>query len=289
MTDRLKPVLVLGMGRSGTTLLMQLLGTSPRILFDRAYPFEVRYLTYLLRWVLLLGQKWQAGHGWDPAATFNPPDEKMGPFPYLEADFWGHQDLWRSCLETAWGEFSKFAMSRAGAARDGEGAIRYYAEKIPFWVPGYLRQVMPYRVILLVRDPRDVFLSITAFDRKRGFSGFSRRADDDDWTFAARFVKLCRERFAVMREEEKVARSLLVKYESLVIDLAAETQRLSQWLGVELNAGWVGKHVSSFAHHMTSESPHESAGRWRRELSRKLNEFFLRELEQELRYFGYAT
>ena len=42
------------------------------------------------------------------------------------------------------------------------------------------QQCFCHTLILLVRDPRDVFLSITAFDKKRGFSGFSRRADDDD-------------------------------------------------------------------------------------------------------------
>ncbi len=277
------------MGRSGTTLLMQLLSTSPQIAFDRVYPFEVRYLTYLLHWALLLGQKWQPGHGWDPVTNFNPPDERIGPFPYLNAEFWGDQELWRNCLETAWREFSKVAIAKTQANSKKQPSLLYYAEKIPFWVPSYLRRAMQYRVILLIRDPRDVFLSITAFDRKRGFSGFSRRAEDDDWTFAARFVKLCRERFTVMREQERTARSLLVKYERLVINIAAETQRLTQWLGVQLDAGWVERQILDFALHMTSKSPRESAGRWRRELPEKLNEFFLQELGEELGYFGYMA
>jgi hypothetical protein len=130
-------------------------------------------------------------------------------------------------------------------------------------------------------------LSITAFDKRRGFSGFSRRADDDDWTFAKPFVKLCRARFKTMREEEAAPSSILLNYERLAVDLAVEAQRLSQWLGVRLNAGLVENQVSNFAHHMTTNSPRESVERWRRELPAGLNKFFLKELGGELRYFGH--
>ncbi|MBZ0168958.1 MAG: sulfotransferase [Kofleriaceae bacterium] len=285
----LTPLLVLGAGRSGTTLLMQLLGSSPQILFDRVYPFEVRYFTYLLRWALVLHQEWQPGNSWGPAEIFTPPDGRIGPFPYVGAPLWEHQQLWTRCFTAAWGEFSRSAGIRAH--RDGPTLTPplYYAEKIPFWVPAYVRQVIPYKIILLVRDPRDIFLSITAFDRKRGFPGFTRRPEDDDWTFAVRFVALCRERFKVQREETGSPGSILVKYERLAIDPEGEAQRLSQWLGVTLDVGGVDNHVPYLARHMTSESPRESVERWRRELSAKLNRFFVQELREELQHFGYET
>ena len=46
----LVPVLVDGTGRDGTTLAMQLLGTAAEIAFDRTYPYEQRYFSYLLQW-----------------------------------------------------------------------------------------------------------------------------------------------------------------------------------------------------------------------------------------------
>jgi len=52
----LTPVLVSGYGRSGTTALMALLATDPRVAFDRRYPFENRYLTYLVKFCLLTGR-----------------------------------------------------------------------------------------------------------------------------------------------------------------------------------------------------------------------------------------
>jgi hypothetical protein len=285
----LEPLLVLGAGRSGTTLLMQLLGSSPQILFDRVYPFEVRYFTYFLRWALVLHQEWQPGNSWGPAELFTPPDGRIGPFPYVGAQLWEHRQLWTGCFTEAWREFSRSAGIRAH--RDDPTLVPplYYAEKIPFWVPAYVRQVIPYKVIVLVRDPRDMFLSITAFDKKRGFPGFTRRVDDDDWTFAGRFVTLCRERFGLQRQEAGLPGSILVKYEHLVVDPEREAQRLSQWLGVTLDAGSIEHHAPHLGRHMTSESPRESVERWRRELSAELNRLFVQELREELQHFGYET
>lgn len=284
----LEPLLVLGAGRSGTTLMMQLLGSSPQIVCDRVYPFEVRYLTYLLRWALVLGQEWQPGDGWGPAENFTAPDGRIGPFPHADAALWDHRQLWPRCFAAAWREFSHIASARAH--RDDTALpLLYYAEKIPFWMPAHLREIIPYKVILLVRDPRDLFLSITAFDRKRGFPGFTRRAGDDDRTFAERFTAVCRERFKIQREAVGWPGSILVKYEHLVVDLENEAKRLGQWLGITLDAGSVRAQAPRLKHHMTSESPHESVERWRRELSKELNGLFVRELREELQYFGYET
>ena len=101
-------------------------------------------------------------------------------------------------------------------------------------------------MILLVRDPRDVFLSMTAMDKKRGFPGFARRADDDDWTFARRFVKLCQQAFEVTRAEEANSCNILVKYERLALDLANESQRLSgTWASASTPASSKGRRRNS--------------------------------------------
>ena len=58
----LTPILVAGYGRSGTTALMALLGSDPRVAFDRRHPYENRYLTYQTKFALL-----SARHGPQPA------------------------------------------------------------------------------------------------------------------------------------------------------------------------------------------------------------------------------
>src|SRR5438132_13668463 len=62
--DPLMPILVVGYGRVGSTALMALLGTDERVAFDRRYPFEHRYVTYVAKLSLLA-----AGPGGSPIST----------------------------------------------------------------------------------------------------------------------------------------------------------------------------------------------------------------------------
>lgn len=290
-TSILEPILVNSTGRSGTTLLMQLLGTSPQIAFDRNYPFEVRYLSYLLHWALLLNTQWQPNESWNPAENLKHPGRQIvGPFPYANAKLWPGpgMELWPKCFETAWQEFSRTVISKVKGI-NGTGIYpQYYAEKISLWVTEYLeQQAIPYRSLFLIRDPRDVFLSISAFDKQRGFAGFNRYPEDTDLDFAKRLMKSYQH-----MHKHKIMTSpsnLVVKYENLATDLPGEAQRLSQWLNVELNAALVKNQEAQFKHHMTSVSPEKSVERWRHELSKELNDFFIQELGEELRYFGYET
>ncbi len=289
-SNMLNPVLLFGMGRSGTTLVMQLLGTSGRIAFDRVYPFEVRYLTYLLRWALLLEQQWQPDQNWNSSENFNPPGSPIGAFPYIDAELWNGKELWPSCFASAWQAFSTATICKT--RQSGKPGIdpAFYAEKIPLWVLEYLAlQPVSYKIILLMRDPRDIFLSINAFDKQRGFAGFNRKPSDSDWDFARRLVASFLRRMKFIRHSQAAQNCILVKYEQLAIDLPMETQRLSQWLGTELDANEVKKKEVNLQHHMTSASPEKSVERWRRELSSELNEFFLKELGDELRSFGYES
>ena len=45
----MKPVMIRAFGRTGTTLMMQLLNTSTAVFVPNDYPFESRYLSYLAR------------------------------------------------------------------------------------------------------------------------------------------------------------------------------------------------------------------------------------------------
>lgn len=285
----LKPLLILGAGRNGSTLLMQLLGTSPQIVFDRVYPFEVRYLSYLLRWAQMLAQKFGGDGNWNAVANHAPPGQILGPLPYENAQLWNGDEMWPACFAAAWKEFSAVAVARMQGSMITETQPRYYAEKVAGWVPSYLQRAMTCNIILLVRDPRDMFLSVSAFDKKRGYAGFARLADDDDLTFAKRLIKLWQEGFNHGLEVEANPSNILVRYERLALDLQNESERLGRFLGVKFDAGIVEKQASEFAHHMTSNSARESVGRWRRELSPELNELFLNEVGKELQYYGYET
>jgi len=77
----LTPILVDGYGRSGTTALMTLLGSDPRVVFDRRYPFENRYLTYLAKFALLTDRA-GVGRHLDAVQLYDYDDGHFGTFPW---------------------------------------------------------------------------------------------------------------------------------------------------------------------------------------------------------------
>src|SRR5439155_26715067 len=77
----LAPILIAGCGRSGTTALTELLATDPRTAFDRRYPNENRYLTYLAKFALLTGRPGDGPYvNSVQLCTFE--DEHFGSFPW---------------------------------------------------------------------------------------------------------------------------------------------------------------------------------------------------------------
>ncbi|HET9198530.1 MAG TPA: hypothetical protein VFN92_09800, partial [Solirubrobacterales bacterium] len=87
-SEALTPLLVDGSGRDGTTLVMQLFGTAAEIAFDRTYPYEQRYFSYLLYWSRL-----PTLEGWDESrwnldhlahAEVLQETPVVGPLPWHE-------------------------------------------------------------------------------------------------------------------------------------------------------------------------------------------------------------
>lgn len=59
---------------------------------------------------------------------------------------------------------------------------------------------------------------------------------------------------------------VVVRYEDLVNDLGAVTDRLARWLDVDLDPSQVIDRVGGDEAHMTSPSAERSVGRWRTDL-----------------------
>jgi hypothetical protein len=282
----LHPVLVSGGGRSGTTLLMLLLGTSPRVVFDRVHPYEHRYLTYLWRWSQLL-RPGRAPKAWTQVAMVSRADEMMGPLPWAEAGLVrGEDDFWRRCFLAAWEELSARATQAVEAAHPGVAAT-HYAEKSPPWLAGELAGLLPCTVLLPVRDPRDVFLSVVSFVDKRGAPGFGMRPGEPPGEFAGRFVQLQQRRLREAARALHSGTAEVVRYEDLVTDLPGQARRLGDLLGLSLDPAGVGVGDAGYQQHSTTASPADSVGRWRREMNPEVRALFSRELAGELGPLGY--
>ncbi|MCA8944071.1 MAG: sulfotransferase [Planctomycetes bacterium] len=286
----LTPILIDAPGRSGTTLFMQLLGTSPAIAFDRKPPFESRYLSYFIRWAELLRRPGGMTETWGNWALDWEMDAPIGPFPWADDTLRrvpaGEEDLALRALRAIWKEFSPIAARNSNP--DAPDAVRYYAEKSVAWMADLILDLGPCKVVMLVRDPRDIWLSAQAFDRKRGFSGFGRDKFDSEDAWFANYAAGARshlERAASRRASETIE---LVRYEDLVTDLTGEAARIGEWLGLDLDPGRVMAARESMRDHMTSGSPESSIGRWRQEMDGSTQARFERELGPQLRALGYA-
>src|SRR5207248_591243 len=81
--EPLQPLLVDPLtGRTGSTMMMAILSTSPGIAFDRVYPYESRYVTYLCRFA---GQVWgtdTAPQDWNMTQLLEGAPYVIGPLPF---------------------------------------------------------------------------------------------------------------------------------------------------------------------------------------------------------------
>jgi hypothetical protein len=234
----LEPVLIdMPNGRVGSTLLMKVLGASNQVAFDRIYPYESRFICHSLKACDL------------PFQTTVASADELAADSFLA--------LWSSYSDRL-----KAAFPQA----------QYYAEKLLTDMPlGVIHAsgVTP-RYIELVRDPRDILVSIRAFNAKRGVQGFGRNAWSSEAEYFAWYLSSMDEQLARLghggdHDQDRI----LVRYEDLAADLPAVASRLGQWLGVDLSEAseYVSSDTVTYATHSTTSSVQSSVGRWRTELS----------------------
>lgn len=295
----LVPILVDGSGRDGTTLMMQLLGTSAEIAFDRTYPYEQRYLSYLLHWSRLPTRVGWDEESWnrDSLAHSKALEEAgvIGPLPWADRSLItgeGEREFWQDAFDVAWASFSERARaavrSRLG---DQSLSVRYYAQKnADSWTLELARVPVAPRLICVLRDPRDTWVSSVAFHRRRAAEGRAFLPIGPDEPVEAtldRFVADQRTRLHWLRTVEADHEAPVVRYETMVSDLAAVADRLGEWLGLRLDAEAVQLRRGEFADHVTSADVGQSVGRWRQEMSADLAARFWQAMGAELAEFGY--
>lgn len=278
-------------GRSGTTTMMQLLGSSPQIVFDRVYAYENAYLSYLLALARLPTEGVRSSEGWRRAAvdveTFIERNGVMGGFP------WSPQPsittagpgFTHEMLSASWEVFVRRALAYADELGASRSKPLYYAETAPLWVTDRIGASLGGRSIVLVRDPRDQYLSIMAFNAKRGRLSFGVKETDTPETYAARFAdrqKPYLERALEVNGSSDGAATVL-RFEDLTRDRNAAAAQLTSWLGVELSPD---VEIDHHAEHRTSV---ESDGpRWKSEMDAGILAIFRDRLEHEVDALGWG-
>ncbi len=284
--ERLIPVMVRTFGRTGSTLLMQILGSHQNVCFERRYPFETRYLTYVYNMSRLLTLKGKADEPWDNDVLFRGEQRMMGCLPYGDLKSLDRNRLSKRALMSLWETFSAEMRESAGI---GSGEKAFYAEKVPPYVAETVNDTMPAKNIFLLRDPRDEMVSIKSFNHKRGYKSFGWLETDTDVSYAQRICRNRQNFMQFMLDFKTDNRRLFVRYEDLIRNGDEEVGRISEWLGLPLSLKKIEKEKKIREVHMTSRDPSASVERWRHELSDEVLDIFKNNLGNELTGLGYAV
>lgn len=240
---------------------MSALGTDPRVAFDRAYPFESRYLLYFVKMAMLL-QVPEYFQFLDPEQLFDfkylgfsgpPPQPSYFPST-LPDDYLLHArlDEW---VKHLWVLFGRKVNS------DG-GKYEYYIEKSPAWLPPMIRPIMSCFTIYNLRDPRDIFISANAFMRKRNYLGFARLANDSDVDHARHLALAFVNTFENYYADRKRQDSMMLRYEDFVQNRQKLASDIQTFCGLkpDMNSGF-----EFFSVHRTAVDLEHSVNRWKTE------------------------
>ena len=211
----MQPVFIVGYPRSGTTLLLHFLMSSnqfPHYEFDESHFFSHFYLAYgnlsnerNAKTFLshIIESQWIKGSGLEPQVINN----------YFDGVQFSYADVFRFVMDTI-------------AARQG---FSRWIEKTP-WHMLYVRDIkkaMPNaKFVFVVRDPRDVVLSVDGYGWNHGaFKSVLRNAESWKWHVkrALRDLTACKADF------------IIIKYEDLLQNSEESAKKLGNFLGVELN------------------------------------------------------
>lgn len=280
----------LSSGRVGSTLLMQLLATSDEIVFDRTYPYENAYLPYFIHVARQLGMPHDVSRDGTIYTLIDDINEsrsaKAGAIPFEPLSVDRH-DLQRRALRKLWEAFSGAAQNHA----DSGPSVRYYAEKLILGVDlrPAIEAGVPVVFIDLVRDPRDVLSSITAFNRVRGFPSFGRLPDQSDEEYLEFFIADQKRNLSGIELPYCGVQPISIRYEDMVMDLAGLAERLGSELQVSLDHVRVEAARSDNRKHMTSDGGAGSVGRWQDDLKPSEVAMIERELGPEMARLGYSV
>jgi hypothetical protein len=290
----LTPILVDYFTRDGSTLMMRLLATSPHVAVDEQYPYERKYFGYLWRWSRMLDRGQWPSEEWSPSALASITQEShqtmLGPPPWhprplIEAS--GVEPFSRTMFDCAWRELSRrAAQATAGPDADPDG-VRFYAEKhLDTWLLD-TAELPPFEPIVLLRDPRDTYVSIRAFNRMRASAGFGRHRAGSEREHLDQLIARQRERLRWVADLLGRDDPPVVRYEDLVLDLDGVAHRLEGRFGIALDARAASEDRELRKAHVSARSPEASIGRWRHELDTEAADVFRRELGDELRALGF--
>ncbi|MBL8126859.1 MAG: sulfotransferase [Thermomicrobiales bacterium] len=301
-TPELQPIMLTTMGRAGTTWTMRLLSEHPEIVVHRWHPYELRTARYWWHMLKTLSEPRDPHHsgqadrfqtnklfvGYNP---FYP--EPIGVTPGL-IEWMGKdyvEDLARFCQRNAEEAYKRIA------AGQGQTNVKYMAEKHRADnLPWLVWELYPKaKEIFLVRDFRDVFSSMLAYNKKFGRRAFGPEHLKTDEEFA-HFLRNSTIKNLSRSWPKRQERAHLIRYEDLIAQPQQVLQGVFAYLELDDSDATIAGILERASadnpetrQHITSSNVSNSLGRWRTSLSPEMQEVANREFGDVLEQFGYEV
>ena len=244
-------------GRSGSSRLMELLRLTNACRVAGGFPYEVRSVQFGVLCALGMGEVQADGAILFGGFSYRPP---AAPWDG-EASEAFRQRILRD---------HEHLRPYEGIG-DGRGPIAEKAVGLDL-VSRLAETQSPAHIVLIDRDPRDVFLSVLAFNQRRGHVSFG--AEDGPLVLARRIAGYY-EAVAALRRRYR-ERTRVVSYRDIVAQplraVACATGRAEADVVADPQ-GAVFSHEVSSPEHVTAASVAESVGRWRAEADNWRAEF----------------
>ncbi|MGD9850220.1 MAG: sulfotransferase [Nitrospirales bacterium] len=277
--NRLCPLMVTSVGRSGSTLLMQLLGAHPEVAVRLKYPMETTFAR-------------KKFHGIIDGVT-HLCQTHVKSCPSIQEAKNEIQTKVTAFIDKEVLEIGRWYQTLHYEQSGNIIAPKYFAEKnlSPEW---FVWEACPNaKEIFLVRDPRDMICSSLAFNRKRGRLAFGRQDVGTDLEYVAHRASMMRP-WVVEPWLARRDRSLLVRYEELILNGPEVLMGIFQYLGIEATPSRVNASLEAIEasgeiakKHSTTEVPFQSIGRWRSEMSSDMISVCNKEFVDFLSIFKY--
>lgn len=286
----LQPLLVAGLGRSGTSLLMHLLASHPQLVVAGEHPFEVRPAGFWLQQLRFEGHPQHAERRDLPDQLWRRADPLRSSTLTERTSSWLRGDALTAAIGAVYQRVEAFYRPLAAASAS------HFVEKDPQLGAAGLTRALYHdqRTIVLVRDPRDLFASMLAMNRRRGSAGFGRErvASDDE------HLALVVRRFRQLGELARFyadSRCAMVRYEDLVLAAAPTLARLLGELDLESGDAIVdaaidrvGEQHDRTRMHRTTSTSLDSVGRHADDLTATQRESIEDQLGDLLAQLGYG-
>ena len=280
---------ILASARSGTTFLSQMLHGHEHVLGHREYPYEARLGIRLAEeWFASMQPRFYEADGSRNSQSMD--QNLLAALAILDdannanckqlGDFFATMRLqYRQRIVDLYKMLSP------------NHAASVIVEKLGLlWdidlIGGLFERVRP---IFVVRDPRDMLVSMRAFNSQRGVYEFHEAHGKD---FAGLLPVMAGNLMHLTWLHDRFSgEKLLVRYEELVRNSDATLRRVLDFIGLDSCADTIARllqEASAQAGHVTASSPASSIGHWREVLTRSETQMANGFFEPFLRRFGYA-